>query len=550
MEKPSMRVSRLSLFISAALSLCVVTLAFSNVLVVTTTADTGAASFRTMISRANSPGPDSIRFAIPTNDPGYDASYGTWRIRPQTEFYVITDGRLVIDGTSQAVFTGGDPNPNGPEIEIDGEDLPSVPCLTIMASDVIVLGLTINKSKSSAIKFQGAIGGKVLGCYLGTTSDGMAAAGNEYGVWILLGSHDVVVGQSGNSHYGNLLSGNQCGVYAVDSCVRISIAGNRIGVNRPGTDTLSNMYAGITIAGGCDDVNISENLIGGRGTGIHISNSAHGYIGKNSIGTDTAWNCNLGILDAGIMFDYYAQQNTAAWNSIGNCDRAGILVFGGGCVQNTLTMNKISKISQKGIENGFGGNIGLPPPAIHSVNTSTVTGTAGPGNTVEIFADDSSQGMDVLGSTKADASGAFVFPLAKPVVRKYVTTTATDLSGNTSEFSLPCVVTDVEQNSINGMSITCILEQNYPNPFNPVTTIVFRTPVQNAESRLVAPGLGRVKLAVYDLLGREVAVLVDEPKVPGEYTVAFGGARLATGVYLYRLLAGSNVYVKKMQLVK
>jgi hypothetical protein len=59
-----------------------------------------------------------------------------------------------------------------------------------------------------------------------------------------------------------------------------------------------------------------------------------------------------------------------------------------------------------------------------------------------------------------------------------------------------------------------------------------------------------VKLAVYDLLGREVAVLVDEPKVPGEYTVAFGGARLATGVYLYRLLAGSNVYVKKMQLVK
>jgi len=59
-----------------------------------------------------------------------------------------------------------------------------------------------------------------------------------------------------------------------------------------------------------------------------------------------------------------------------------------------------------------------------------------------------------------------------------------------------------------------------------------------------------VKLAVYDVLGREVAVLVNERKVAGSYEVRFNGAGLASGVYIYRLAAGSFVQARTMLLLK
>jgi len=83
------------------------------------------------------------------------------------------------------------------------------------------------------------------------------------------------------------------------------------------------------------------------------------------------------------------------------------------------------------------------------------------------------------------------------------------------------------------------LSQNFPNPFNPTTTIRYSVVKQ-------VP----VKLVVYDILGREVSVLVNEVKNPGRYDVNFDASRLATGVYLYKLQAGDFVDVKKMVLVK
>jgi hypothetical protein len=83
------------------------------------------------------------------------------------------------------------------------------------------------------------------------------------------------------------------------------------------------------------------------------------------------------------------------------------------------------------------------------------------------------------------------------------------------------------------------LEQNFPNPFNPTTVLSFRLPVA-----------GSVRLTVYDLLGREVAVLVDERKAPGTYDVTFDGARFASGMYLCRLTAGEGVASRKMLLTK
>jgi hypothetical protein len=83
------------------------------------------------------------------------------------------------------------------------------------------------------------------------------------------------------------------------------------------------------------------------------------------------------------------------------------------------------------------------------------------------------------------------------------------------------------------------LSQNYPNPFNPATQIRFAVPVS-----------GEVRLAVYDLLGREVAVLVNGGMSAGSHTVNFDAASLGSGVYVYRLDAAGQTLTRKMTLVK
>jgi predicted acyl esterase len=91
-----------------------------------------------------------------------------------------------------------------------------------------------------------------------------------------------------------------------------------------------------------------------------------------------------------------------------------------------------------------------------------------------------------------------------------------------------------------------VLHQNYPNPFNPTTSIEYAV----AGARGQGSEAGRVKLAVYDLLGREVAVLVDEVQPAGTYVVAFDAGGLASGTYIYRLSAAGTSMTKRMVLVR
>ncbi len=83
------------------------------------------------------------------------------------------------------------------------------------------------------------------------------------------------------------------------------------------------------------------------------------------------------------------------------------------------------------------------------------------------------------------------------------------------------------------------LDQNYPNPFNPETDIRYR--ISN---------FGPVVLSVYDLLGRRVATLVDEAKQPGEHTVRWNASGFPSGIYYYRLQAGSAIGTKKLVIMK
>ena len=124
---------------------------------------------------------------------------------------------------------------------------------------------------------------------------------------------------------------------------------------------------------------------------------------------------------------------------------------------------------------------------------------------------------------------------------QFVTATATDSVNNTSEFSI-CVaamVTLVEEGSTETTPVEFNLHQNYPNPFNPSTIIYYALPEK-----------ANVELRVYDILGSEIATLVNEEKPAGNYEIEFDGSKLSSGIYFYRLQAGSFVVTKKMVLLR
>ena len=120
----------------------------------------------------------------------------------------------------------------------------------------------------------------------------------------------------------------------------------------------------------------------------------------------------------------------------------------------------------------------------------------------------------------------------------YITGTSGGFTGIdflTVKYSQPIGITPIGTEVPEGFS----LEQNYPNPFNPVTNI-----------RIQMPNSGNVKLTVFDITGKEVAVLVNENLSAGTYNIDFDASRLASGTYFYRMEAGSFTEVKKMILVK
>ncbi len=84
-----------------------------------------------------------------------------------------------------------------------------------------------------------------------------------------------------------------------------------------------------------------------------------------------------------------------------------------------------------------------------------------------------------------------------------------------------------------------LLGQDYPNPFNPSTTIKYELPMSS-----------EVKLSVFDVLGREVSVLVNERRDAGVHEVTFDASGGSSGVYFYRMIAGSFTETKKLLLVR
>ena len=99
--------------------------------------------------------------------------------------------------------------------------------------------------------------------------------------------------------------------------------------------------------------------------------------------------------------------------------------------------------------------------------------------------------------------------------------------------------TIVSVNKTDVLPVTYSLSQNYPNPFNPSTKIHYSIPRE-----------GNVTLKIYNIIGQEVASLVNEYQKPGNYEVNFNASLLASGMYIYRIQSGSFTDVKKMILLK
>jgi len=528
---------------------------------VTNTNDSGSGSLRQAITDANNHiGADKIVFQIPTSDSNHDGTRGVWVITPSTELPHITDGGLTIDGGTQSTFIGSDTNPDGPEIVIDGSNNTWGSGIEANAGGIVIGELVINNySSGRGIFFKKVEGGMIYGCYIGLDASGMNLKPNSVGISLYSHTNNIQICDHDGKF--NIISGNpSVGIAMSDTCKHNKVIGNIIGLNRTKTDTLGNgsygNYGGIFISTKADSNEFFDNYIGGNNSaGIYIYQSSRNTIGNNFIGTNNDYTVDLANRHYGILIrsDYTnpepAQYNTILSNTIGYHKVSGIRVMEGGSKYNSISMNSISMNgSYGGIYLTANGNEWKTSPVIQSVSSAEVTGTSEPGDIVEVFCDDKSEGRIYLGTTNADASGNFTLTLSGSIPFANLTATATDAKGNTSCFSNP-----FNKNTFVDKDVL-IPEQfsfarNYPNPFNPSTTMSYNL-----------PSASEVELTVFTVGGKQIKRLEMGRRSAGNHKVNWCGMDdnrnpVPSGVYIARLncksQSGKNIVLsRKLMLLK
>ncbi|MFO7890015.1 MAG: T9SS type A sorting domain-containing protein, partial [bacterium] len=381
----------------------------------------------------------------------------------------------------------------------------------------------------------------VIGNRIGTDVTGTFSLGNrKNGVYIASYCTGNIIGGS-TAEKRNIISGNmQSGIYVYGRQIRNNyIQGNYIGVDINGTSKLGNNL-GILLGWEVSKIIIGGlesgqgNVISGNqslGIKIYREEADSNQVLGNFIGTGADGKSNLGNGGKGIeLIDGTQKNKIGPSNVIRFNDGSGITVWGNTTLYNRITQNSISDNESNGILLIHGGNGELASPVITSLNS--VSGTAPPNSTVEIFSDSLDQGMIYEATVTADGSGNFFW--SGTPVGPNVTATATDEDGNTSEFSDAITVTAVKT-ADKHIPEQYFLAQNYPNPFNPETTIQFgvKKPCQ-------------VVLTVYNLLGKEVEKLVDEHYQPGQYEISFNVKEYTSGIYVYKIKMGSFQAMRKM----
>jgi hypothetical protein len=276
------------------------------------------------------------------------------------------------------------------EIVLDGVNLTTGVGLHITSDGNLVLGLTIVGFPDAAIFIDGGGGNQIAGCRIGTDGTTLATPQTDTGIAILNGTQNIIGGPGAGQ--GNVIAGHGTAGILVEgaSSTRNSLHGNIIGPNADLSALLRSDGAGIVI------LSAPDNEIGGATPG------AENVIGGNALD--------------------------------------GVRVDGVSALRNTITRNVIFSNGGKGIALTGGSQGGVAAPIITGLGS--IIGTAPAGSTVEIYADDESQGDTFVDSVLADGNGDFVSD-ANPIPHRNrnLTATATATDGSTSEFSAPFAVT-------------------------------------------------------------------------------------------------------------
>jgi Astacin (Peptidase family M12A) len=278
--------------------------------IVTATADVGPGSLRAAIYYATDHPGTTIRFDIPTSDPGY--SNGVFYIHLTGMLPpLVTDG-TIIDGSTQPGFAGN------PLIFVDGSQMipeayapGTASGLLIYAANCQVKNLAFNNFNWNGLTllYADATNNIVSGCWFGLDFTGSNATPNAYqGIYIAAGASRNIIGGT-NALERNVLSGNaQYGVYITGSNTTGNIVlGNYIGTDFSGTNAVPNGKSGVLLGGGASGNIIGSTNPAGRNIlsgnteyGIWISNTVNNVILGNYIGTDASGGTALGNQLGGI----------------------------------------------------------------------------------------------------------------------------------------------------------------------------------------------------------------------------------------------------------
>ncbi len=387
----------------------------------------GVISLREAIIAANNrAGADTITFDIA----------GTITLQGGLPGLNDANGGTTIDGAGDIVLDG---------VNLGG----SIVGLQLSSAENVLSGLTIINFPGHGVSISGATAtaNSVVGCLIGT--NGTAIRGNGgHGIEIAdLASDNVIGGVDAASR--NIISGNdRSGVYVTGAPNNV-ITGNYIGLSSSGLAAIANDEAGVTLIDGATGTSLGGDA-DGEGNVISANNASGVVIsGAGTTGNTVAGNIigltanganQLGNVEQGIALFDGASDNiiggTAieAGNVIGGNAGAAVLVDGAATLQNTIRFNAITGNFGTGIELSNAGNLQLAAPVITGLGS--VDGTALPGATVDLYASTDGQGETYLATAVADGNGDFTSPVdVESVVGLFITATATDASGNTSEFS-------------------------------------------------------------------------------------------------------------------
>ncbi len=477
---------------------------------------------------------------------------------------------LAIDGDNNKVFN------NHFGITQDGTLMPNQYGIIVSGSNneigksELANGNIVCGSGVAGIEVALGGGNKIQHNLIGTTYDGRTDAGNLQGI-IIGGSDNNLIGGpnwddgnfiSGNTIYGIFISGVPPDSYSENT----TIQNNIIGLNPDQTAAVPNNF-GINITNATLSAVITENIIAGNnGDGIYIwayddqSSTLGHIIHSNTIGKSNSQtifpNGGAGISIAGnvsiVKIGQDENGNYSGNTIVGNLNSGVQVVPFNGYSPDRIT------IRRNGLYGNDLGNLFIDTSANNRIsapfnlqyNSGLITGKhALPNAIIDIYNADKYElapsATFRIGTTNTDAQGNFAFSTNLNI--DAISVTATDFEGNTSNFTRLNIVTDVEDEK--QIPNEYSLEQNYPNPFNPSTIIRWQSPVSGWQT-----------LKIYDVLGKEIATLVDEYREAGKYEVEFSVGQnfsLSSGVYIYKLSVrasveqtGSFFDTKKMMFLK